>query len=148
MKLALIAHDGKKASMVAFVMKRMNFFKRKDVELVGTGTTGTMIQNAGLKVQLVASGPMGGDAEIGAMVTRGEIDGVIFFRDPLDKHPHDVDISMLMRLCDVHEVPLATNYKSAHILVKYFKGKTKPEMLGGSEPPSGIPSINEYEDRL
>ena len=123
MKLALIAHDGKKASMVAFVMKRMDFFKRKDVELVGTGTTGTMIQNAGLKVDLVASGPMGGDAEIGAMVTRGEIDGVIFFRDPLDKHPHDVDISMLMRLCDVHEVPLATNYKSAHILVKYFKNK-------------------------
>lgn len=123
MKLALIAHDGKKASMVAFVMKRMDFFKRKDVQLVGTGTTGTMVQNAGLKVDLVASGPMGGDAEIGAMVTRGEIDGVIFFRDPLDKHPHDVDISMLMRLCDVHEVPLATNYKSAHILVKYFKGK-------------------------
>jgi methylglyoxal synthase len=123
MKLALIAHDGKKASMVAFVMKRMEFFKRKDVELVGTGTTGTMVQNAGLKVDLVASGPMGGDAEIGAMVTRGEIDGVIFFRDPLDKHPHDVDISMLMRLCDVHEVPLATNYRSAHIMMKYFKEK-------------------------
>ena len=123
MKLALIAHDGKKADMVAFVMKRMEFFKRKDVQLVGTGTTGTMVQNAGLKVDLVASGPMGGDAEIGAMVTRGEIDGVVFFRDPLDKHPHDVDISMLMRLCDVHEVPLATNYKSAHIMVKYFKSK-------------------------
>ena len=123
MKLALIAHDGKKADMVAFVMKRMDFFKRDSVELVGTGTTGTMIQHAGLKVQLVASGPMGGDAEIGAMVTRGEIDGVIFFRDPLDKHPHDVDISMLMRLCDFHEVPLATNYKSAHILAKYFKNK-------------------------
>lgn len=123
MKLALIAHDGKKASMVAFVMKRMDFFKRKDVELVGTGTTGTMVQNAGLKVELVASGPMGGDAEIGAMVTRGEVDGVIFFRDPLDKHPHDVDISMLMRLCDVHEVPLATNYRSAHIMMKYFKEK-------------------------
>ena len=123
MKLALVAHDGKKASMVAFVMKRMDFFKRDDVELVGTGTTGTMVQNAGLKVELVASGPMGGDAEIGAMVTRGEVDGVIFFRDPLDKHPHDVDISMLMRLCDVHEVPLATNYKSAHIMMKYFKQK-------------------------
>ena len=123
MKLALVAHDGKKASMVAFVMKRMEFFKRKDVKLVGTGTTGTIVSNAGLEVEQVASGPMGGDAEIGAMVTRGEIDGVIFFRDPLDKHPHDVDISMLMRLCDVHEVPLATNYKSAHILVKYFKTK-------------------------
>ena len=123
MKIAVIAHDGKKADMVSFVMKRLDFFKKDKVELVGTGTTGTMIQHAGLKVELVASGPMGGDAQIGAMVTNGEIDCVLFFRDPLDKHPHDVDISMLMRLCDVHDIPLATNYKSAHILIKYFKNK-------------------------
>ena len=84
-----------------------------------------MIENAGLKVQCLNSGPLGGDAEIGAMVTRGEMDAVIFFRDPLDKHPHDVDISMLMRLCDVHEIPLATNYKSAHILPKYFNTKAQ-----------------------
>ena len=124
MKLALIAHDGKKASMVSFVMKRLEFFNREDVQIVATGTTGTMINHAGVdKVERVSSGPMGGDAEIGSMVTRGEIDGVVFFRDPLDKHPHDVDISMLMRLCDVHDVPLATNYKSAHIMIKYFKRK-------------------------
>ena len=124
MKIALIAHDGKKADMVAFVMKRLGFFNREDVNLVATGTTGRMIVHAGVdKVQRVASGPMGGDAEIGAMVTRGEMDAVIFFRDPLDKHPHDVDISMLMRLCDVHEVPLATNYKAAHIIIKHFKDK-------------------------
>jgi len=125
MKLALIAHDGKKADMVSFVMKRLEFFQREDVDIVATGTTGELITRAGVdKVQRVASGPMGGDAEIGAMVTRGEINGVIFFRDPLDKHPHDVDISMLMRLCDVHDVPLATNYKSGHIMIKYFKNKT------------------------
>ena len=123
MKLALIAHDGKKADMVSFVMKRLEFFKNNSVNLVGTGTTGTIIEYAGLSVDKVSSGPMGGDAEIGAMVTKGEIDCVIFFRDPLDKHPHDVDISMLMRLCDVHNVPLATNYKSAHIMIKYFKNK-------------------------
>jgi methylglyoxal synthase len=124
MKIALIAHDGKKADMVAFVMKRLEFFNREDVHLVATGTTGQMIVSAGVdKVERVASGPMGGDAEIGAMVTRGEMDAVIFFRDPLDKHPHDVDISMLMRLCDVHQVPLATNYKSGHIIIKYFKKK-------------------------
>jgi methylglyoxal synthase len=124
MKLALIAHDGKKADMVAFVMKRLDFFNREDVDIVTTGTTGKMILHAGVdKVQRVSSGPMGGDAEIGAMVTRGEVDGVVFFRDPLDKHPHDVDISMLMRLCDVHDVPLATNYKSGHILIKYFMQK-------------------------
>lgn len=124
MKIALIAHDGKKADMVAFVMKRLEFFNREDVHIVATGTTGQMIVHAGVdKVERVASGPMGGDAEIGAMVTRGEMDAVIFFRDPLDKHPHDVDISMLMRLCDVHQVPLATNYKSGHIIIKYFKKK-------------------------
>ena len=121
MKIAVIAHDGKKADMVSFIMKRLEFFMIPEVELVGTGTTGTMIQNAGLKVQTVASGPLGGDAEIGSMVTNGEIDCVLFFRDPLDKHPHDVDISMLMRLCDVHDIPLATNYSSARIMIKYFK---------------------------
>jgi methylglyoxal synthase len=124
MKIALIAHDGKKADMVAFIMKRLDFFNRNEVSLVATGTTGQMIIHAGIdKVERVASGPMGGDAEIGAMVTRGEMDAVVFFRDPLDKHPHDVDISMLMRLCDVHEVPLATNYKSAHIVIKHFQNE-------------------------
>ena len=124
MKLALIAHDGKKHDMVAFVLKRMDFFNRPDVDIVATSTTGGMIIRAGVeKVQQVNSGPMGGDAEIGAMVANRQLDAVIFFRDPLDKHPQDVDISMLMRLCDVHDVPLATNYKAGHILVKYFKSK-------------------------
>jgi len=124
MKLALIAHDGKKADMVAFVMKRLSFFNSEDVEIVTTGTTGQRIRHAGVdKVERVNSGPMGGDAEIAAMVSRGEIDGVIFFRDPLGKHPHEVDVSMLMRLCDVHDVPLATNYRTGHILIKYFKKK-------------------------
>jgi methylglyoxal synthase len=121
MKLALIAHDGKKADMVSFVMKRLSFFNKPSVKLVATGTTGKMLLDAGIdKIQRVASGPMGGDAEIGAMVSRGEMDAIIFFRDPLDKHPHDVDISMLMRLCDVHNIPLATNQKTAKIVVSYY----------------------------
>lgn len=124
MKIALIAHDNKKADMVAFVSKRLEFFNREGIEIVATGTTGSHIKHAGIKeVESVQSGPLGGDAEIAAMVTRGEIDGVVFFRDPLGKHAHDVDISMLMRVCDVHDCPLATNYKSAHIMVKYFKTK-------------------------
>jgi len=124
MKIALIAHDNKKADMVAFVSKRLNFFNRNGLSIVSTGTTGSHVQRSGVdNVECVASGPMGGDAEIAAMVTRGEIDGVVFFRDPLGKHAHDVDISMLMRVCDVHDCPLATNYKSAHIAVKYFKKK-------------------------
>lgn len=124
MKIALIAHDGKKASMVSFVMKRLEFFNRTDVDIVTTGTTGKMILHAGVeKVQRVNSGPLGGDAEIAAMVARLEIDAVIFFRDPLDRHPHEPDIQMLMRLCDVHDIPLATNYKAGHIIIKYFSEK-------------------------
>ena len=126
MKFALIAHDNKKADMVAFVSKRLPFFNREDIDIVTTGTTGKKVRHAGIRdVETVNSGPLGGDAEIAAMVVRKEVDAVLFFRDPLDKHPHDVDISMLMRLCDVHDVPLATNYRTASILVKWFKAKMR-----------------------
>lgn len=124
MKIALIAHDDKKADMVAFVMKRLCFFNKENVQIVATGTTGKMISHAGVdKVQRLNSGPMGGDAEIGAMVSRGELRGVIFFRDPLGKHPHEPDVQMLMRLCDVHNVPLATNYSMGNILIEYLKNE-------------------------
>ena len=126
MNIALIAHDNKKADMVAFVSKRLPFFNRKDVTIVTTGTTGKKVKQAGIEnVECVLSGPLGGDAQIAAMVSEGKIDLVIFLRDPLDKHPHDVDISMLMRLCDVHNIPLATNYRTASYLIKYFKTKVK-----------------------
>ena len=122
MKIALVAHDNKKADMVAFVMKRLSFFNRKDISIVTTGTTGKKVKHAGIDtVEIVNSGPLGGDAEIAAMVVRGEIDLVIFMRDPLGKHPHDVDINMLLRLCDVHDVPLATNYRTASYLIKFLK---------------------------
>lgn len=124
MKIALIAHDGRKHDMVEFVLKRLNFFNRPDLDLVATSSTGRMIIRAGIeKVELVNSGPKGGDAEIGAMVANKKLDAVIFFRDPLDKHPHDVDINMLMRLCDVHNVPLATNPKGAHMVIYYINNQ-------------------------
>ena len=124
MKFALIAQDNKKADMVAFVSKRLPFFNRKDVSIVTTGTTGKHVMHAGIKdVEVVNSGPLGGDAEIATQVVNGKITGVIFMRDPLGKHPHDVDINMLLRLCDVHDVPLATNYRTASILIKWFKQK-------------------------
>ena len=124
MKFALIAHDNKKANMVAFVSKRLPFFNRKDVSIVTTGTTGKHVMHAGIEdVEVVNSGPLGGDAEIATQVVNGKITGVIFMRDPLGKHPHDIDINMLLRLCDVHDVPLATNYRTASILIKWFKQK-------------------------
>ena len=124
MKFALIAHDNKKANMVAFVSKRLPFFNREDVSIVTTGTTGKHVMHAGIEdVEVVNSGPLGGDAEIATQVVNGKITGVIFMRDPLGKHPHDVDINMLLRLFDVHYVPLATNYRTASILIKWFKQK-------------------------
>lgn len=118
MKIAIIAHDGKKAEMVRFLLEQKEFLLRGDVHLVATGTTGTHVERSGLKVQKVASGPLGGDAQIAAMITEGDMDVVLFFRDPLDKHPHEPDIAMLMRLCDVHNIPLATNPATADLIME------------------------------
>ncbi|MBP9681046.1 MAG: methylglyoxal synthase [Bacteriovorax sp.] len=114
--LALIAHDGKKAELIAFVKDNLEFFKSFD--LVATGTTGKHIQQTGLKVKKVLSGPLGGDAQIAALVATGKCHAVIFMRDPLGMHPHDPDISSLLRICDVHNVPLATNPSTAKLIVK------------------------------
>ena len=121
MNIAIVAHDNKKADMVAFVMKRMEFFKREDVFLYATGTTGNHIENAGLHVNCLLSVPMGGDAQIAAKLVEGNIDAVLFFIDPLFSDPHEVDVQMLMRLCNVHDVPLATNYSTAKCVVSYLK---------------------------
>ncbi len=118
-KFALIAHDGKKADMVSFVMKRLDFFKSDFVEVVATGTTGKHLKHAGLtKVQTMLSGSMGGDAQIASMIVNKEVDIVLFFIDPLDVHPHEVDVNMLLRICNVHDVALATNYSTASRLLK------------------------------
>jgi len=118
-KFALIAHDGKKADMVSFVMKRLPFFTNENLEVVATGTTGKHLIHAGLKkVKTVLSGPMGGDAQIASMITNGEIDFVFFFIDPLDVHPHQVDVNMLLRICNVHDIPLATNYSTASKIIE------------------------------
>jgi methylglyoxal synthase len=118
MKIAIIAHDNKKADMVAFVMKRLDFFHRDDVELVATGTTGQHILHAGLIVERLNSGPLGGDAQIASLLVEGKLDMVLFFIDPLHSHPHEVDIHMLLRLCNVYDIPLATNYSTASKLIQ------------------------------
>lgn len=116
MTIALIAHDGKKPEMVGFLRDFIKQFNRVDVDLIATGTTGVFVEKSGLAVTKMLSGPMGGDAEIAAQVANGKVDAVFFFRDPLDRHPHEPDILMLMRLCDVHNVPLATNPATARLL--------------------------------
>lgn len=114
--LALIAHDGKKADMVAFALEHRDILAR--YELIATSTTGQMLrEKCGLNVQQVLSGPHGGDAQIAARVAEGEIEAVFFFVDPLGKHPHDPDIQGLLRICNVHNVPLATNAATAAYII-------------------------------
>jgi methylglyoxal synthase len=123
MNIAVIAHDGKKADIVAFIMKRLDFFG--SVNIIATGTTGTHIEHAGLAVDKKKSGPLGGDAQIASLIAEGGIDAVVFFIDPLDVHPHQVDVSMLLRICNVYNVPLATNYATASLLISSLKRKNK-----------------------
>lgn len=114
--IALIAHDGKKADMIAFAMQNREALSQ--FQLVGTGTTGKLIEDkVGLPVRRVLSGPLGGDAQIAAEVVTGDIHAVFFFVDPLDKHPHDPDIQTLMRACNVHNVPMATNVATANFIL-------------------------------
>lgn len=114
--LALIAHDGKKADMVAFAMQHKDVLERYD--LVATSTTGALLQDkCGLNVTRMMSGPLGGDAQIAAKVAEGQIEAVFFFVDPLGKHPHDPDIQGLLRICNAHNVPLATNPATASYII-------------------------------
>lgn len=120
MKIALIAHDKKKDDMVEFISRYKDIFEQH--ELYATGTTGRLISEiVGLKVHRFLSGPLGGDQQIGAKLAEGEMDFVIFLRDPLTAQPHEPDVSALLRICDVHHVPLATNIGSAEIFIKAFK---------------------------
>jgi len=116
MRIALIAHDEEKPKLVAFVREHWETLAAAD--LVATGTTGgRIVEETGLAVDRKRSGPLGGDLQIGAEVADETCDAVIFLRDPQTAQPHEPDISALMRICDVHDVPLATNLASADALV-------------------------------
>ena len=114
-RIALIAHDGKKPEMVSFVLKNKDLLN--EIKLYATGTTGQHIEDNGLNVERLLSGPLGGDAQIATLVATKQLDAVFFFRDPLDKHPHEPDVQMLMRLCDVHNIPLATNPATGELIL-------------------------------
>ena len=122
MKIALIAHDKKKNTMIQLAIKYQDVLAEH--ELYATGTTGTLIMGeTGLKITRMKSGPLGGDQQIGSMVAEGKLDLIIFLRDPLTSQPHEPDVSALLRLCDVQSIPLATNYKSAEIMLDALKAK-------------------------
>ena len=114
--IAMIAHDGKKADMVAFAT--FNREKLMQFHLLATESTGTLLtEKVGLDVDLVLPGPHGGDAQIAANVVTGNVHAVFFFVDPLNAHPHDPDIQTLLRACNVHNVPLATNVATADLII-------------------------------
>ena len=117
LRLALIAHDGKKNDMVALAGEFMHLLQNS--RLMATGTTGGRLQRElGLQVECLLSGPMGGDLQIGARLAVGEVDAVVFLRDPMTPQPHEPDINALVRACDVHDVPCATNGSGARHLLK------------------------------
>ena len=120
MKIALIAHDKKKNDMIELAIKYKDTLAKH--ELYATGTTGTLVMGeTGLPIIRMKSGPLGGDQQIGSMVAEGKLDLIIFLRDPLTSQPHEPDVSALLRLCDVQSIPLATNVKSAEIMLEALK---------------------------
>lgn len=124
--LALIAHDDKKDDLVAFVRSELDFFAR--YPLVATGNTGHRLETElGLTVERVTHGPHGGDLIIGGRVAEGRIRAVFFLRDPLTAQPHEPDVSALMRVCDVHEVPLATNVSTARAVIAWVRASDSPQ---------------------
>jgi methylglyoxal synthase len=116
-RVALIAHDRKKDDMVALARQFRD--QLAACTLMATGTTGGRLQReAGLTVECLLSGPLGGDLQIGARLSVGEVDAVVFLRDPMTPQPHEPDINALVRACDVHDVPCATNLSSARLLLR------------------------------
>ncbi|MGH2722145.1 MAG: methylglyoxal synthase [Actinomycetota bacterium] len=116
--IALIAHDAKKRALLGLARAHLRTLVRR--RLLVTATTGRALTEAlGLRVEAVASGPEGGDLQIAARIVAGEVDAVIFLRDPLMAHPHEPDIQALLKVCDIHSVPVATNLASAGILLRF-----------------------------
>lgn len=120
MRIALIAHDRMKDRMVALAQEFAPLLRQHT--LMATGTTGGRLQaDVGLEVERLLSGPLGGDLQIGARLSMGEVDAVVFLRDPMTAQPHEPDINALVRACDVHDVPCATNVSTARMLLKQLQ---------------------------
>jgi methylglyoxal synthase len=116
-RIALIAHDHKKDDMVRLAREFRDVLA--GCTLMATGTTGGRLKSEiGLEIECLLSGPMGGDLQIGARLATGQVDAVVFLRDPMTPQPHEPDINALVRACDVHDVPCATNLSSGRLLLR------------------------------
>ena len=121
--IALIAHDKKKLDLISFAKDHSGLLRR--FKLVATGSTGKLLtEKAKLDVRPLLSGPLGGDQQIGALIAEKKVLAVIFFRDPLTAQPHEPDVSALVRLCDVHNIPLATNLASAEAALMWLEQRS------------------------
>ncbi len=122
--VALVAHDGRKHELLELVRSCLEELRLE--HLVATEGTGRVVEETfDLEVEVVSSGPLGGDLQIGALVASGEVKLVVFLRDPLAAHPHEPDIQALMKVCDVHRVPLATNLATAMLCVHALAGQRR-----------------------
>lgn len=138
-RIALIAHDNKKDDLLAWT--KFNRDKLARHILYATGTTGRVLaENLGLEIKRMQSGPLGGDLQIGAKISEGEIDILIFFWDPLEAQPHDPDIRALLRLSVVWNIPVAMNRVSADYIIS--------SPLLESEYERMAPDYEEYQARL
>ena len=127
MRIALVAHDKKKQEMIELAKTYKYVLERHG--LYATGTTGALVMGeTGLVISKLKSGPLGGDQQIGSMIADNQLDLVIFLRDPLTAQPHEPDVSALLRLCDVVNIPLATNVASAKIMLKALEKLELPSM--------------------
>ena len=133
--IALVAHDNRKKDLAEWVdWNSENLIKHK---MVCTGTTGKMIErilkeknlkNANIKIKKLKSGPLGGDQQLGAMIAEGKIDIIIFFWDPMEPQPHDVDVKALLRISVLYNIPIANNRSTADFIISshLFEGKYSP----------------------
>jgi methylglyoxal synthase len=137
--IALVAHDGKKQELLEWVKIHADFFA--DKELYATGTTGSLItKQLGQKVHCLASGPLGGDQQIGALIAEQKVDWLVFFWDPLSSQPHDPDVKALIRLAVVWNIPVACNQATADFIVH--------SRLLQQDYQRTVPDFSSYQNRL
>ncbi len=121
-RVALVAHDAKKPAMLEWAAKHRETLRT--FRLFGTGTTGGLLKKElGLSIKALKSGPLGGDAQLGAMISEEKLDCLIFFIDPLSSQPHDVDVKSLTRLAVLYDTALALNEETANAIIAHMRQK-------------------------